>query len=265
MKYAFMTFSAVHHRFNDLLSMAKRLGYDGVEPRMGHAHGIDGDLPTSQRKEMKERSTETGIAICCLASGNSFAHPDKTENSVEEIRRLIEVSRDLGCPAIRVFGGRISSEAERAAATDRVAEALLRLADEAQAADVKICLETHDSWTQPSDVAAVMQRVNHPAIGVNWDILHPQRIHKIPMRDAYDILSPWIHHVHIHDATFEPQLVYTTMGEGAVDVGSALSCLIESNYNGYLSGEWIEKNGLVIDPEDELVRMKALEASLRSS
>ena len=43
MKYSFMSFSCPELTLDEMLSMAKEFGYDGIEPRISsnHRHGVE--------------------------------------------------------------------------------------------------------------------------------------------------------------------------------------------------------------------------------
>lgn len=263
MKYAFMSFSTPDLGLAETLNLAARLGYDGIEPRIGHAHGIDADRTPEQRSAALRQARDAGVAIACLALGTQFANPEAAPDSIESVRRFITLAHDLDCPVLRVFGGKIPEGIHRADATAAVAAALSQLGDEAKEAGVAICLETHDAWTHPDDVAALMEQVAHPAIAVNWDFLHPTRISGVAVRAGFERLLPWIRHVHVHDALFSEPLVFRPFGEGDLDMRTAFQCLIESNYTGWVSGEWIDAEK-IIDLGQELSRMKALESELRA-
>ena len=55
MKYAFMTFSCPELGLDEVLRLAGRLGYDGVEPRIDceHKHGIEIDTGAAARNEFR--------------------------------------------------------------------------------------------------------------------------------------------------------------------------------------------------------------------
>ena len=139
---------------------------------------------------------------------------------------------------LRVFGGQRPDGMDRDTAIAGVAQALEPLAAAAAAHGVTLCLETHDDWCDPDHVAAVMERVNHPAIAVNWDVMHPVRVAGWSMQAAFDRLAPWIRHVHVHDGTGN-DIELAPIGEGVYDHRVALQNLQASGYAGAISGEWI--------------------------
>jgi len=242
MKFAFMSFSCPALTLDEMLSLAAELGYDGIEPRAGggHVHGVELETSPAQRAEMRARAQESGVALCCLAVSCRYADPATAPAQVDATRRYIELAADLGIPRLRVFGGKIPDGVSRKAAIEGVAAALRSVAEQAADASVTLCLETHDDWCDPAHVAAAMERVDSPAVGVNWDIMHPIRAANATMDQAHETLRPWIRHVHVHDGTLRRDtLDFRPIGAGAIDHPRALALLHNHGYAGYLSGEWI--------------------------
>ena len=242
MNYSFMSFSCPDLSLPDMLSLAKRLGYDGVEPRAQakHAHGVEVDSDASQRAAFKQQAEEAGIALGCVATSCRYANPENAEDNVEDTLKHVELAADIGCPSLRVFGGGIGEGLDREGAIELVAESLRCVAETAAAKGVTICMETHDDWCDPKHVAAVMKLVDNPAIAVNWDIMHPVRTGHATMEESYEVLKSWVRHVHFHDGgTEDGKLVMKPIGEGIIDHKVAVELLKADNYAGYLSGEWI--------------------------
>jgi len=173
MKYSLMTFSCPLLGLRELLETAKQYGYHGIEPRIlcGHKHGIEPDTAPTQRRETRKQVEESGIALSCLATSCVYADPATVTKNVADTLQCISLAADVGAPAIRVFGGAIGKGLSRADAVKLVAESLSSAADHARTKNVTICMETHDDWCEPRQVAAVMQRASHPAIAVNWERL----------------------------------------------------------------------------------------------
>jgi sugar phosphate isomerase/epimerase len=264
MKYSFMSFSCPDLTLPDMLALAKRLGYDAVEPRLQskHVHGIDVDATPAQRREFRDTVARAGVPLCCLATSCRYADPATSQDAVDFTRLAVDLAGDLGVPCIRVFGGAFPQDSSRDAAVTRVSQALRTVADAALRRGVTLCLETHDAWCHPHDVVRVMETVNHPAIAVNWDIMHPVRTAKVTMDEAFTALRPWIRHVHFHDGGDEDgKFRLLPIGQGIVDHHRALQLLAEAGYNGYLSGEWIGWEPYEVHLPRELATMKAYEAS----
>lgn len=263
MKYSFMSFSCPELTFPELLEVAKKYGYDGIEPRTNanHKHGIEFDASPEFRARCKEQAATSDIQIACLATSCRYADLTNVAEHVEDTHEAIDLAADLGCSRIRVFGGPIPEGTTREAAIKQVAAALKSLTDHAAERKVVLCMEAHDDWCDPNHLKAVMEQVNHPAIAVNWDIMHPVRAAKVSMTDAFEILRPWIKHVHFHDGVTEPDnsATLTPIGWGDIDHRTAVQLLKDDNYTDFLSGEWINWEDFEIHLPREINTMRCYE------
>lgn len=260
-----MSFSCPQASFAEVLALATQYGYDGIEPRAdgGHNHGVELDASAEQRASFRAQAADAGIAICCLASGNRFADPADRDAQVEETLQHIDLAADIGAPVLRVFGGQIPDGISRAAAIDGVADALSRLADRAGDRGIAVCMETHDDWCNPADVAAVMTKVDHPAISVNWDAAHPVRKEGWTLADSYAALQGWIRHAHVHDVRVASEgLDYAAFGTGSIDHKQVLALLRGGGYDGFLSGEWINWEPPDVHLPREIATLRGYESTL---
>ena len=243
MRFSFMSFSTPDLDLTQTLAAAKQYGYDGFEPRLesGHTHGIETGISAARSAEIKRMAEDSGVAICCLATGCKFSDPATSTDMTERALCAIDLASALGVPAIRVFGGGIPEGSTRERSFDLIVESLFTVADPAQAAGVTVCMETHDSWCDPFAVADIMKAVNKPSVAVNWDIMHPVLKAGYTVTAAFDILCPWIRHVHVHDGRMNAgKLTLLPVGEGDIDHAAALRLLKADGYDGYISGEWIQ-------------------------
>lgn len=242
MKYAFMTFSCPQWTLDEVLAAAQRYGYDGVELRVdaNHNHGVEVANTAEQRAAARRAADAHGVALCCVATSCKFADPATVAQNVADAQTRIDLAADLGARVVRVFGGKIPQDLIRQQAIDSVAQALATLAGQAAQRGVYLALETHDDWCDPQDVLAVVSRVNHPNVGVNWDYMHTLRVAKTSLDDAFAALGSSIRHVHFHDGSLAAdKLEFLPIGQGEYDHCRVLALLRSVGYEGYLSGEWI--------------------------
>ena len=156
MKYSFMSFSTPEATLDEMFDMARRWGYNGIEPRIatGHRHGVEINLDEAARRVVRSKAEEAGVAIRCVASDCRFADPETSGANVEDAHRCVDLAADLGSSRIRVFGGQLGGGLSRESAIELVAHSLSAVADHAQSAGVVLCMETHDDWCDPVHVAA---------------------------------------------------------------------------------------------------------------
>ena len=242
MNYAFTTYSCPDLSLEEALALAKRTGYVGVELRMGaqQAHGVEMGTDATERSAIRHRIELSGIAACCLGASARYADPASAQDGVAETHSAIDLAADIGAPLVRVFGGVIPEGVGRDDARERIISALCAVANHAAERGVIVCIETHDDWSNPEEAALLMKGVDHQAVGLVWDIMHPVRTGGATIATAYATLRPWIRHVHIHDGSSSPdRREFTPIGTGDYDHRQVLELLCQDNYTGFLSGEWI--------------------------
>jgi sugar phosphate isomerase/epimerase len=267
MRYAFTSFSRPQNSLEALIALAKKLGYVAIEPRAEseHHHGIELQNSPSHRRRVRDLCQSENIALCCIGTSWRLAVA-KADYQIQVAKMYIDLAADIGSPLIRVFAGPLEAEALELG-MQTLMHSLRELAPYAVQRNVTVCLETHDSHTDPHRVARVMREVDFTGVGVVWDIMHTQRQGKMSMADAHAILAPWIRHMHIHDGldTLE-KLSMVPIGEGDFDHRAILQLLKQSNYPGCISGEWIagcmDEAFFANHLEREIATLKRLEQEL---
>lgn len=265
MKYSFMTFSTPSLSLAEVLATAKGYGFDGVEPRLDakHAHGIEVAATAAGRAAIRDQAARSGIALCCLATSIKYADPAAEVAMLQQTHERIDLAADVGAPVIRVFGGGLPKEFPRDKAIDQVVKCLSAVADHAAERKVTVCMETHDDWCDPVHVAAVLSRVNHPAIACNWDVMHPVRMGFASVEQSFKLLQCWIRHTHLHDGVGgKQQLKMVPIGEGEIDHRPFVKLLKSIGYQGFLSGEWINWEAYEVHLPRELATLKKYEREL---
>ncbi|MDR0450977.1 MAG: sugar phosphate isomerase/epimerase [Treponema sp.] len=254
-----MSFSTPKLTLREALDAAKRFGYDGFEPRLesGHAHGVETGASAAFLKEAEAMARERGLEFACIATSCRLADPSVKSGQIDAGKRAVDLARALNCRAIRVFGGKIPDGLSRDKAAELMAGSAAELASYAKGAGVAVCIETHDDWCDPADVAAVAKK---SGAFVNWDIMHTLLSARYTAERSFELLKPYIRHVHVHDGYREGKnLLFTPIGKGKVDHAAPVSLLKKAGYDGFISGEWIDWEDGGIHLPRELALLKALE------
>ena len=117
-----------------------------------------------------------------------------------------------------------------------MADALRQAGEYAAQAGVKIVLETHDAFALGATTADILDRVNHPAVGALWDIMHPFRFGESP-EETCRHLSGRVYHTHIKDGRLRPERgsgghELCLPGDGDVPIKEIMSLLLAEGYQG---------------------------------
>jgi len=88
-----------------LISRAKRYGYDGIEIDGKRPHGNPLDWPKGRCRELRSLAGGEGIEIFAVAANNDFSSPvpEVREAQICFVRDLIRMTADFGAPKLRVF------------------------------------------------------------------------------------------------------------------------------------------------------------------
>ena len=88
-----------------LISRAKKYGYDGIEIDGKRPHGNPLDWPAARCRDLRSRADGEGIEIYAVAANNDFSNPvpEVREAQICFVRDLIRMTADFGAPTLRVF------------------------------------------------------------------------------------------------------------------------------------------------------------------
>jgi sugar phosphate isomerase/epimerase len=230
---AFSTLGCPTWDLTRILAAAPDYGYDAVELR-GYAETVDLPLAApfspERRAETRARFADAGIAVCCVSSSGVV-----TKGNIEHVRAHAEVAHDLGCPIVRVFGGALDADVERAEAFERAVSNLRAFGDTARDAGVRLVLETHDSFSIGKRVAELIAAAAHPSVSSLWDLHHPYREGE-SIEETYRYLAPTLGHLHVKDS--RPTGEYCLLGEGDIPLFPMLDRILDGGYRGAISLEW---------------------------
>ena len=255
-KIAFSNLACPSWTVEHTAAQGKRLGYDGIELRLLDGEVIDPEAGQELRTAV-DSCRRHGLEVCALDTSCCLnQYEEELERQLDLLRKWIDRAHTLGVPVLRVFGGGDEAESRGRSRLDWVADALMRVAPEAEHAAVTVCLETHDSFSSARVVAEVLDRVPSPAIAALWDSHHPYRVGE-PAEEVGVLLDGRLAHVHVKDARrhAEGDWELVLLGEGEVPVKQQLCVLDRLGYDGYVSVEWEKKwNPELADPDIALAQ-----------
>jgi len=241
MKLSFATLGCPNWKLEQIAANARSLGFDGVELRGVAGEHLSPDETPAERERIRALFREHGVAIACIMGYTRFTvtNPKEKADGRALLEKFISVARDIGCPTIRVFGGKLEGT-DLGVNVRRVVEALKPLAALAERNNVRLALETHDDWCVGANARAILDGVNSPAVGMCWDVANSFFVE--PLETTLAAIQGRIFHVHFKDAAHEGgKECSKLMGTGKVDLRKALSLIHGSGYNDYLSFEWEKK------------------------
>jgi sugar phosphate isomerase/epimerase len=236
MKLAFTTFACPQWALGRIVAAARAEGYAGIEFRCDadHRHGVEVWASPGDRQEVRAALEGEGLTPCCLATSVQCL----SQRATREAQPRIELAAEIGCPAVRVFCGPAPEHMPITEVTQRVGETLAEMALCADPLNVSVLLETHDTLSRGADAAAAVRAAGHPAVGINYNNIHPFRRGE-DLAATFAALHGLIRHVHLHDAmNHAAEVDIRPIGQGQMPMEATFAAVVAEGYQGFISGEW---------------------------
>ena len=148
-------------------------GYDGVELRPTHKHGVEIALTPAQRAEVRKRFEDSPIKIGGLGTTCEYHSPDQAvvRKNIDETKQWVTLAKDLGSPSVKVRPNGLPKEVPEEKTLEQIGKSLRECGMFAQDNGVRIQLEVHG--TETSRVPRVRKILdhggNHPGVRVCWN------------------------------------------------------------------------------------------------
>jgi sugar phosphate isomerase/epimerase len=121
---------------------------------------------------IKRTAIKAGLPITCTPVGNTFTLPpgEARDKQIENMKRWIDVSAELGSPAIRIFAGGVPKGSTEDEARKWCIECIKISLDHAAKRGVFLALENHGGIVATAEgMLAILEEVRHEWLGVNLD------------------------------------------------------------------------------------------------
>ena len=157
MKLAFSTLGCPEFGWSDVYSMAKDLGFQGIEVR-----GLGDELFDGKTKPFQQENLPKTLAqlkkirmnISCISSGACLKFPEKAEETRRELLRSIDVASQLEAPFVRILGD-LSPAPDGEVDDAVVLKALKALIPYAEEKGVTLLVETNGVYADTSRLAGL--------------------------------------------------------------------------------------------------------------
>jgi len=245
MKIAFSTLGCPDFSWTDIYSMAKDLGFDGIEIR-----GLGDDIyavkakpfTENQLPKTKEMLKKMNVEISCLSSGCPLKDESREEENILEIIRYADLAQKLGTKYVRILAD--SAPGVTGEVDDNYIISVLRKLSDAvkEMKDVTLLVETNGVYADTLRLKNVLDAVDRENIAALWDMHHPYREFGEEPETTVNNLGDYIKYTHIKDSVvIDGKTEYRLMGEGDLPADRMIEALRSIGYDGYVSLEWVKR------------------------
>lgn len=184
-----------------LIKNCEATGFEAVELRTTHKHGVEPGLSKQQRAEVKARFAGSKVRLLSLGSVCEFHSPDQTvvRKNIDECKHFIELAHDIGALGVKVRPNGIPKEVPEEKTIAQIGAALRECGEAAKPAAVEIWVEVHgrDS-SHPPRMAAMMKAANHSNVGICWNS-NPEDLIGGSIKPGFEMLKPYLLNSHINE------------------------------------------------------------------
>jgi len=186
-----------------IIARCKACGFEAVELRTTHRHGVEPGIDPARRREVRARFADSGVRLWGLGSVCEFHSPDPSvvRQNIEMCRRFCELARDVGAAGVKVRPNGLPREVPVARTLEQIGRALRECGRAAEDNGVEIWVEVHGGGTShPPHMRTIMDLCDHPKVGLTWNS-NASDIKDGSVREYFDLLRPKLYSCHINELT----------------------------------------------------------------
>jgi sugar phosphate isomerase/epimerase len=160
----------------DVPTLIKNLsaaGFDAVELRTTHKHGVEISLSPAARADVRKQFADAPVKIGGLGTTCEYHSPDAAvvRKNIDETKEWVKLAKDIGSPSVKVRPNGLPKEVPEEKTLEQIGKSLRECGQFAQDNGVLIQLEVHGSET--SRVPRIRKIFdyggNHPAVKACWN------------------------------------------------------------------------------------------------
>lgn len=231
----------------DLETIIKNLeaaGFEAVELRTGHKHGVEPSISAEERERVKARFARSKVRLLSYGSTCEFQSPDAAERrkQIEIAKQWIQLAHDTNALGVKVRPNGLPKGVPVETTIGNIAASLRELGQYGLGWGVEIWMEVHGPETQTAPIsAAIMKAAAHQNVGVCWNS-NPTDVVNGSVRQSFDLLKNYIRNCHIVELS------------NGYPYRELFSLLQQNNYQRYTLCEALESK----EPERYLQNYRAL-------
>lgn len=192
-----------------LLRNCAQTGFEGVELRTTHRHGVEVERTAAERAEIRKRFEDSPVDLYGLGSAFDYHTPDPAQlrRDIEATKTYIQLSHDVGASGVKVRPNGLPAGVPVEKTLEQIGNSLQELGRFGADLGQEIRLEVHGRGTsQLPHIATIMKIADHPNVGVCWNSnqtdldgdgfeanfnLVKHRINEVHLRDLFLDEYPW--------------------------------------------------------------------------
>lgn len=184
-----------------IIKNCSETGFEAVELRTTHRHGVEPTLSKEQRATVRQQFADSPVRLLSLGSVAEFHSPDQgiVRSNIDDCKKFLQLAHDIGALGVKVRPNGIPREVPEERTISQIGKALHECGETARGLGVEVWVEVHgrDS-SHPPRIRRAMEIANHPSVGVCWNSNQEDLIDG-SIQLSFRMLKPWLRNVHINE------------------------------------------------------------------
>ncbi|MCS7025075.1 MAG: sugar phosphate isomerase/epimerase [Bryobacteraceae bacterium] len=184
-----------------IVTNLEQLGFEAVELRTEHKHGVEVTATREQRQQVSERFARSKVRLLSYGTTCEFHSPDEAvrRQNIELAKKWVDLAHDTGAWGVKVRPNGVSKELGLQKTVEVIAASLREVGEYGARMGVEIWMEVHGRETQNPEVsAAIMKATRQEAVGLCWNS-NPTDVVNGSVKESFALLRPWIKNVHVNE------------------------------------------------------------------
>jgi sugar phosphate isomerase/epimerase len=184
-----------------IIRVLEGAGFEGVELRTGHKHGVEPSISQEERARVRRRFEESKIRLVSYGTTTRFQSPNaaEREKQVEIAKQFVDLAHDTGALGIKIQPMGFPEGVSKETTIQNFGASLHELGDYGAGKKIEIWMEVHGRGTSdPSVAAAIVSAAGHKNVGVCWNS-NDTDLKNGSVKESFELLKPWIKSVHINE------------------------------------------------------------------
>jgi len=187
-----------------IIEMCEQTGFEGVELRTTHAHGVEVALSKAEREEVKKRFADSEVELAGLGSAFEYdaVDPEEVLKNIEGTKHYVKLAADVGAPGVKVRPNRLHVDegVPKEKTLEQIGHALRQCGAFAKDYGIEIRLEVHGHETcLLPNIRTVLDAADHDNVFVCWNSNPSDRDENGSIDANYALVCGEIRLVHITD------------------------------------------------------------------
>ena len=188
-----------------IIANCRETGFEGVELRTTHAHGVEVSLSKPQRDEVKGLFADSPVKLVGLGSAFQYHYSDpiQLKAHIDGTKEYTLLARDVGAPGVKVRPNSLLPDIPEEKTLEQIGLALRECAEFAADCGIEIRLEVHGRHTQHLPrIQTILAHAGHENAKVCWNC-NMTDLEDRGFDSNFNLVSDDISLVHLHDLSDE--------------------------------------------------------------